>query len=188
MTKEVLFLQGAGEGAYKEDETLAKSLERSLGSDYSIHYPAMPDEDNPDYELWEDAIKEELMALQGPVFLVGHSLGASFLIKHLSEATLDKPIAGIFLIAAPYWGGAGWLYEGYEKLALPKNAASLLPADTPFFLYQGREDEVVPFTHLGMYAREFPKAVVRELDGQGHQLDNDLSIVAEDIKNIASGS
>jgi hypothetical protein len=52
--------------------------------------------------------------------LIGHSLGGSFLLKYVSEEKIGKTIAGIFLIATPYWGGAGWQYEGYERVALPE--------------------------------------------------------------------
>jgi hypothetical protein len=55
--KQVLFIQGAGAGAFKEDEKLAESLQKSLGSDYRVHYPAMPDEDNaPYHEIKSDKV------------------------------------------------------------------------------------------------------------------------------------
>jgi hypothetical protein len=36
-------------------------------------------------------------------------------------------------------------------------------------------------------AREVPYATVRELDGRGHQLDDDLSEVAHDIVRLEGG-
>jgi pimeloyl-ACP methyl ester carboxylesterase len=54
----------------------------------------------------------------------------------------------------------------------------------PIFLYQSRDDEVVPFEHLTKYAAKLPQAVVRELDGRGHQLGDDLSEVAADIRSL----
>jgi predicted alpha/beta hydrolase family esterase len=35
--------------------------------------------------------------------VVGHSLGGSFMLKFLVEEEPRNRIAGIFLIAAPYW-------------------------------------------------------------------------------------
>jgi hypothetical protein len=43
----------------------------------------------------------------------------------------------------------------------------------------------VPFAHLKMYAAMFPQATVRPLDGHNHQVNDDLSAVARDIKTLA---
>ncbi len=144
MTKHVLFIHGAGEGAYEADKKLAASLEKTLGTNYEVHFPAIVDEGNVPYEQWKPQIEQELAAMPEPIMLVGHSVGASIVIKWLSETEVKKPIAGIFLIAAPFWGGDGWRYEGYEKLALPEGFAAKLPQGVPIFLYHSRDDEVVP--------------------------------------------
>ena len=184
MTNHALFIQGAGKGAYEEDKKLAASLREALGADYEVHYPAMVDEDSASYEQWKQQIENELTAMQGPIILVGHSVGASVIIKCMSETEVKKPIVGIFLIAAPFWGGNGWRYEGYEELALPKELAAKLPKGISIFLYHCHDDEIVPFDHLALYAQVLPQAAVKELDAGGHQLNNDLSEVARDIKSL----
>ncbi|NLE52993.1 MAG: hypothetical protein GX613_16470 [Chloroflexi bacterium] len=186
MTKHVLFIQGAGEGAYEDDKALAASLQDALGPEYEIHYPAMLNEEDAPYELWKQQIETELGAMPEPVMLVGHSVGASVVIKGVGEMGIEKPIAGIFLIAGPFWGGDGWRYEGYEELELPEGISARLPKGASIFLYHCRDDEIVPFEHLALYAQILPQARVRELDEGGHQLDNDLSVVAEDIKRLPS--
>jgi len=184
MNKHVLFIQGAGEGAYEEDEKLVANLRQLLGHEYEVHYPAMQNEDEADYETWKRQIEKNLAELHGAVTVVGHSLGASILIKCLAEGDTKK-IAGIFLIATPFWGGdKGWKYEGYDTLALPEGHTKQLPSNARVFFYHSRDDEIVPFAHLALYAQEFPQATIRELNGGGHQLNNDLSEVAEDIKNL----
>jgi uncharacterized protein len=187
MATQILFIQGAGQGAYAEDKLLADSLQQALGSDFKLHYPAMPDEDNAPYLKWRQRIKEELALMPEPIILVGHSVGASALAKYLSEAKLKQPVAGIFLLENPFWGGAGWRYEGYEELELPQDASRNFPRDVPTFLYHTRDDEVVPFAHLALYVQAFPWAAVRELAKGGHQLNNDLSAVAGDIKHLMAG-
>ncbi len=184
MKKQVLFIQGAGEGAYKEDTLLADSLQQKLGTDYEIIYPKMPDEENAPYEQWKDKLVKELASLEGSIILVGHSVGASFIAKFLSEVKLEKPIDGIFLIANPFWGGDGWLYDGYEQLELAKDSSAKFPKNAPIFLYHCRDDEVVPFGHLALYAQVLPQATIREIEQGGHQLNSDLSVVAKDIKSL----
>lgn len=185
---QVLFIQGAGGGAHAEDKKLAANLGQRLGPDYDIRYPAMPNEDSPEVERWCVAIASALAAMTNPALIVGHSLGASILLKTLSEIDIARAIAGIFLIATPYWGGDGWRYEGFERLALREGFASTLPPGAPIFLYHSRDDVVVPFAHLGLYVQHLPQATIRDLDGRGHQLNNDLSEVAGDVRSLRLAS
>ncbi len=181
MKKQVLFIHGGGEGAHQEDKKLAASLQDVLGAAYDVLCPKMPNEDSPEYEAWKVQIAQELTALDGEVILVGHSLGASILLKYLSEAKVEKPVAGIFLVAPPYWGTEDWEVSEY---ALQKDFASKLPERLPVFFYHSRDDEWVPFAHLALYTEKFPRATVHEFDGRGHQFDDDLSEVARDIERL----
>jgi predicted alpha/beta hydrolase family esterase len=186
MTKHVIFIQGAGRGAYDEDERLADSLRRALGRGYQVRYPAMPNEADARYEQWRQQLEQELAAGPGPVVLVGHSVGASVLIKWLSERQGEQPIAGVFLAACPFWGGNGWRYEGYEELALSPGFAARLPPGMPVYLYHCRDDATVPFDHLALYAQALPQATVRAFHDGGHQFNDDLSAVARDIASLPS--
>lgn len=184
MIAEIIFIQGAGEGAHKEDSLLANSLQKELGQDFKVTYLKMPDEANAPYDAWKTRIQKEIDAASEPVILVGHSLGGSYLAKILTEVKLDKPLGGIFLLEAPFWGGQGWLYEGYQELELPQDAAKKIPNDVKLFLYHARDDKIAPFDHLALYAALFPRATVRQIKKGGHQLDNNLSAVARDIKKL----
>lgn len=184
MLQQVLFIQGAGSGAYDEDARLAESLRRTLGPRCEVHYPAMADEGDAPYEQWRQQIERELADIPGPVLLVGHSVGASVLIKLLTERKSISAIAGAFLAACPFWGGDGWRYEGYEELELAPGFAATLPGEMPVFLYHCRDDEVVPFAHLALYAQALPQATVRAFDEGGHQFNEDLSTIAEDIASL----
>jgi len=185
MTKQVLFIQGAGAGAYDADKLLVDSLRQTLGSDYDVRYPRMPDEDNAPYEQWKQHIESELAAMPGPVLLLGHSVGASILAKCLTEIAVDTAITGVFLLSTPFWGGDGWQYEGYQQLELPKDLAARLPQDTPIFLYHSQDDEIVPFSHLALYAIILPKATIREIASGRHQFNDDLTLIAKDITSLA---
>ena len=183
MKKQVLFIHGGGEGAHQEDKKLAASLKDILGAAYDVRCPKMPNEDSPEYEAWKDQIAQEFTALDGEVILVGHSLGASILLKYLSEGKGEKPVAGIFLVAPPYWGTEDWEVSEY---ALQKDFASKLPEGLPVFFYHSRDDEWVPFAHLALYTEKFPRATIREFVNRGHQFDDDLSEVALDIERWSS--
>ena len=181
MGKQVLFIHGAGEGAYEEDKKLATSLQNVLGTDYQVLYPPMPDEADPKDEVWMAQISKELDSMEGKVILVGHSAGGGVLLKYLLKENIATPIAGVFLISIPYWGPED---EQEAEYSLQEGFASRLPIGLPIFLYHSRDDEWVPFAHLGIYAKKISKAIAREFDGRGHQFNNDLSEVAVDIKRL----
>jgi predicted alpha/beta hydrolase family esterase len=129
-------------------------------------------------------LEKELTLIHEPIVFVGHSIGASVLIKWMSEVEIEKPIAGVFLLACPFWGGNGWRYPGYEKLMVSGSRASHLSKSQPIFLYHCRDDAIVPFDHLALYAHIFPQATVRERDEGDHQFNNDLSFVSQDIQSM----
>ena len=180
MEKTVLFIHGVGEGAYEEDGRLAASLQNALGSAYEVRYPKMVNEESPEYADWKAQIAAELATLDGEVFLVGHSVGGSVLLKYLSEKLVEQPIAGLFLLAAPYWGDDE--FWKWDEAQLPQDIAAKLASIPRIFFYHSRDDEVVPFAHLARYAARLPQANIREVDGRGHQFGNDLADVAGDIK------
>lgn len=175
MPVHVLFIQGAGDGAYEEDKALAMSLREALGADYNVLYPRMPAEESPDDRAWMAQISKELTSLDGTVILVGHSAGGAVLLKYLLKVNVDKPPAGVFLISIPFWGPED---EEDDEYTLREGFGAHLPKGMPIFMYHSRDDEIVPFSHLSMYAEGLPQAVVREFEGRGHQFRNDLSEVA----------
>jgi hypothetical protein len=177
--RRVLFVHGGGEGAHEADQELAASLQNALGAGYEVRSPKMPNEDSPEYGAWRDRISEELADIDGGAILAGHSLGASILLKYLSEEKPEGPVASAFLVATPYWGAEDWEVDEY---ALREDFASKLPEGLPMFFYHGRDDEVVPFGHLALYKERLPWATFRGFDGLGHQFASDLSRVARDIK------
>jgi len=181
MRKRVLFIHGGGEGAYEEDMKLAASLQERLGAACDVRCPKMPDEDHPAYEAWKERIATELDVPGGEVILVGHSLDGSILLKYLSEEEVNTFVAGLFLVATPYWGVEDWEVGEY---ALREDFALKIPEKMKVFLYHSRDDEVVPFAHAALYAEKLPWATVRDLDGRGHQFDDDLSEAASDIGRL----
>lgn len=186
MKKQVLFIHGAGEGAYEADKPLAASLQAALGPAYQVHYPRMRDEESPEYTDWKAHVTSELAALNGEVTLVGHSVGGSVLIKYLSEQAVEKRIACLVLLAAPYWGADDfWKWDAAQ---LPEDAAAKLASIPRIFIYHCRDDASVPFAHLARYAARLPKAAIRAVDRGGHQFANGLADVTEDIRNAESTS
>ncbi|MEA2700355.1 MAG: hypothetical protein QOI66_4626 [Myxococcales bacterium] len=180
--RQVLFVQGGGKSVHDSwDNKLVASLEGALGPDYTIRYPRMPDEADPDPTAWKKAIARELGKLSDDVFLVGHSVGAAILMDYLAGGTVARRPAAVFLIATPFIGDGGW---PSDDLRPTKQMAVELPDGAPLYFYQGGDDETVPASHAEMLATAFPQAIIRRLEGRDHQLNNDLSAVGQDIRRL----
>jgi predicted alpha/beta hydrolase family esterase len=183
MKRQVLFVQGGGEGTYDEwDNKLVDSLGRELGSGYDIIYPRMPNEGDPDSASWTAALAKEFAKLDAGAIVVGHSFGGTILIHALATDPPACALDGIFLLAAPFAGNGGWSIGDIEPRAEKLGAG--LPNDVPVYLYHSSDDDIVPIAHLDLYAKAIPQAVNRRLSGRNHQLNDDLSEVARDVRSL----
>ena len=179
-TRQILFIQGGGAGVHDEwDDKLVESLRRELGSEYEVRYPRMPDEGDPSYARWGTAIRREMAALDDGAVVAGHSVGATILVNALAEQPPDKRLGAIVLIAAPFVGEGGWPTDEFE---LASDLGASLPPGAQVHVFHGLQDETAPPSHADLYALAIPQAQVHQLSGRDHQLNNDLSEVAEAIR------
>jgi predicted alpha/beta hydrolase family esterase len=172
--------QGAGQGS----APFVARLRDQLGSGHEVLFPEMPTPDDPHYQLWSERLGQLLAETDSPVVVLGHSLGGSVVLKHLAETGPHQAIAGLILVAMPFWGQSDWEAEW----ALPEG----WPADStplpPIHLFHSRDDEEIPFAHLELYAKRLPGGAVHPVDGNGHLFDRgDLSDIVETIRDLSAG-
>jgi predicted alpha/beta hydrolase family esterase len=111
---------------------------------------------------------------------VGHSFGASVLLKYLAETVRCRALAGLFLVATPFWGSE------FPEFALPPDFGARLRDLSPIYLYHSRDDAEVPVEHLERYRRALPHAIVRVLEGRGHEFNQaQFPELAADIRGLA---
>ena len=92
--RQVLFIQGGGDDGYEADKVLAASLKNNLGKGYQVDYPEIQsDETLPNFG-WTKQIRENILRFNHGFLLVGHSFGASMILKYLSENSVSKIIEG----------------------------------------------------------------------------------------------
>lgn len=176
----VLFVPGAGDPRHPQGSShLAEYLSRELGDDYEVQAPVMPNFDDPDYRSWRGTIGAQLGELGPNPIVVGHSFGASVLLKFLAEGTSTDPIAGLFLVSAPFWGSS------FPDFALPDDFAAAV-SDVPIFLYHSRDDPEIPLSHLRRYQEHLPNATSRVIEGSEHSFVNGLPELVRDIQDFSS--
>jgi pimeloyl-ACP methyl ester carboxylesterase len=182
-TRQILFIQGGGAGAHDQwDDKLVESLRRELGGGYEVRYPRMPDEGDPGYARWSAAIRREMADLDNGAVVAGHSVGAAILVNAVAEQPPERRLGAIVLIAAPFVGEGGWPSDEFE---LTSDLGARLPPGVRVHVFHGLQDETAPPSHAGLYALAIPQAQVRQLPGRDHQLNNNMSEVAEAVRILA---
>ena len=181
MNKHILFIQGGGNGGYEADKELVASLRTALGKGYDISYPEIKSDETASDFGWTQQIGKKISEIKSDVILVGHSFGASMILKYLSENSVKEKMEGIFLMATPFWNGNEDWQTG---LKLQENFADKLPDETPIFFYHCQDDEETPFSHMEHYRQKLTQPIFREMKKGGHQLHNNLTLVANDIKSL----
>lgn len=170
---EILLVHGAG--GWRDDQPLAGELQARLG--VTVTAPRFPDDDMS-AAAWRNQIKRHLDGHGPDLVIVGHSFGASMALLHLADSPRQAPPLGLALLAMPFWGSEGWQAE----YALPAGAEP--PAGLPIWLHHCRDDDVVPFAHLGQHAARWPHALVRGHDSGGHQFVGRMGAVADDLGTL----
>ena len=158
------------------------SLGKALGDEYQVLAPRMPNGQNARYSEWKIWFEKIVPLLDEPVILIGHSMGGIFLAKYLSENVLPKKITATFLVAAPYNAEMG---ESLVDFALTRDLTKLNEQVGKIFLYQSKDDPVVPFSHVEKYHKELPNATLRIFEDKQHFNQPELPELVEDIKSLS---
>jgi len=157
------------------------SLRKELGSRFDVLLPKMPNLMNAKYDEWKILFRKIAPLLDNNVILIGHSLGAIFLAKYLSENKFPKRILATLLISPPYYDkDMGKPLNGF---ILPKNLDRLNRQGGKIFIYQSKDDLIVPYSHFKKYKKALPNAIIREFKKRGHF---DQPTFPELIKDIMS--
>lgn len=156
-------------------------LGEHLGAEYEIIAPRMPNAFNAKYAEWKLWFEKHLKFIDSEVILVGHSLGASFLAKYLSEEKFPKKIVGTFLVSGPFSVDED---RQLVEFVPPASLKLLEEQGGKIFLYHSKDDDVVDFGELAKYRAALPTATVRELDGYGHGFGDSFPELIADIKSV----
>lgn len=136
-------------------------LADELGEHFDVIQPSMPNKQNAKYLEWKIWFEKHLPFLDDGAVLMGHSLGGMFLAKYLSEEPMTKKIRATILVAACY-------DIGVPDFSLHENFSFMQSQAGKVILMHSKDDEVVPFSHLEMYADALPESDLVIFDDRGH--------------------
>jgi predicted alpha/beta hydrolase family esterase len=135
--------------------------------------PDMPNKTNAKYAEWKIWFQKFISHIKPGVVLIGHSLGGLFLAKFLAVTKFPKKIRATFLVAPPY---------GEGDFSLPKKLQRFAAQAGKIFLYQSKDDRVVPFVNFFKYQKALPGAAGRIFTNRGHFRQPRFPELVRDIK------
>jgi uncharacterized protein len=168
---------GPGEGSFD----LVQWLRRELGAGWEIRFPVVSDPEAPDAPKWESLLKREFARCPDGVILLGHSLGGSMLLKHLSSHRVPVRLAALISVSAPWWGPEGW---GMEEFALPGDFPSRLPEIPEIHFFHAQRDPVVAFEHLALYQKALPGIKAHPIPRKDHAFAKGLPDLVKVLRQL----
>ena len=139
-------------------------LPTTLGPDFEVIKPRMPNALNARYDEWKIWFEKYLPFLRDEVILLGHSLGGIFLAKYLSENDFPVKIKSTILVAAPFEDCP----ESLCEFNFSTNLEKLAKQGGEIIIFHSRDDKVVPFSHAEKFLAVLPKARLVEFVDRGH--------------------
>jgi predicted alpha/beta hydrolase family esterase len=93
------------------------------------------------------------------IILIGHSLGACFLIHYLSHKTPKKKIQELHFVSGCIKEGDFRLEPDYQNIYLQTDQ---------IHVWHSRDDQVVPFKEAQKISKNLPGAILHEFKDRGH--------------------
>ncbi len=159
------------------------NLGKDLGEDFDVLLLKMPNGQNARYNEWKIWFERFIPLFNEEIILVGHSLGAIFLIKYFSENVYPKKIKATILVGAPYNTLEFHPLVDFT-ITTPLNGFIKQSGETVF--YHSKDDKNVPFENMERYKEKLPNAVFNVFEDRGHFNDESFPEIVELIKTFAS--
>lgn len=167
---------------YEKIKKWKHTLEEDLEDDFEVLAPIMPNKQNAKYLEWKIWFEKAIPFIEDNVVIIGHSLGGIFIAKYLSENYFPKKILAIYIIAAPY-DDSGADYS-LADFVLPQSLSLLEKNGGKIFLYQSKDDSIVPFVNVEKYAKELPDAKKMIFENKDHFTQEEFPELIESIKQL----
>jgi len=158
------------------------NLQTTLGENFDVLNPKMPNAQNARYAEWKIWFEKIIPLLGDEVILVGHSLGAIFLTKYLSENKFPKNIKALMLISPPYNTPS---VHPLADFVLTMPLSKIADQVDKIILFHSKDDKVVPFTNAEHYLNDLPNIELITFKNRGHFNQEEFPEIVEKIKLLS---
>lgn len=156
-------------------------LQTNLGPDFQVLTPTMPNKTNARHSEWAAWFENLSSVFTHEIILVGHSLGAIFLAKYLSEHTLPIKIKATIFIAAPYDDES---IEDLTDFKITHLSSKLTEQAGKLVFFNGMDDPVISITDLEKYKAALPSAEFITLPAPDHFMRVEFPELVDLIKHV----
>lgn len=140
-------------------------LQENLGDDFQVLLPSMPNKTNANYNEWRVWFSHVADIITDDCILIGHSLGAIFLVKYLSETPFSKRIKATILVAAPFNDESEEDLTNFKIEAVPDLFSQQAGKVT---IFNGYDDPVIKDNEVEQYKKALPNAEFITLSAPDH--------------------
>jgi hypothetical protein len=162
----------------------SQSLVPTLGTDYEVFAPTMPNKQNAKYQEWKIWFERHFEYVHDEVIMVGWSLGGYFLLKYLVENETPFSIKSLLLLAAPFEPADGSGEDGGDFVFDTAQVHTIAKRASNITIMHSKDDFVVPFTHAEKLASALPKADLVIFEDKNHFLIEDFPELINKIKAV----
>lgn len=159
-----------------------KSLSEKLGNDFDVISPEMPNGLNAKYLEWKIWFEKYIPHIKDDVILLGHSLGAIFIAKFLSENLLPKKILATLLVAPPF-DDKDCDYS-LSDFALPDDMSKFEQQAGKITIYHSTDDPVVPYADAEKYKKKIQSIELKTFSDRGHFSQEVFPEIVDDILTL----
>jgi uncharacterized protein len=162
-----------------EQQKWRDNIKEALVETHECIMPRMPNALNADYVAWSIWFEKLLPYLHDGVVLVGHSLGAGFLLRYLSENKLPVTASQLHLIGGVIddVGCPGLSEFGVDITAW----SDFMTIISEVHIWHSSDDAYVPMHHAERLAAKYPNATTHYFTDRGHFLQSEFPELLAEI-------
>jgi predicted alpha/beta hydrolase family esterase len=157
-------------------------LQDNLGDEFQVLTPSMPNKSNARYSEWKIWFEHVSSLFNDNCILIGHSLGAIFLAKYLSENDLGIKIKATILIAAPYDDDSE---EDLGDFKIESLTETLTEQAGRLVFFNGLDDPVISHHDLEQYQKQLPSAEFIIQSAPDHFMRVEFPELVSLLKNLS---
>ncbi len=151
--------------------------EELMAEGVKVFSPEFPEPYLPVYENWKKSFEE--LEVDKDTILIGHSCGAGFILRWLSE---NKIQVGKVALVAPWIDPRGQLQNDFFNFKIDKD---LLSRATGVCIFISKDDDKDILDSFEIIKKELPEVDVRWFENYGHFTFGDMKTIEfPELKNF----
>lgn len=161
-----------------------EDIRATFSEEADVFYPSMPNSQNAQYNEWKIWFERYFEYFTGEIILTGHSLGANFLVKYLSEEQFPFHLKGLFLIAGTFDSTGLGTEDCKSFIPNQEMLSEILRKTSLIHVFHSNDDTVVSFEHALKYKSALPSIHLHEFTDRGHFIGPEFPEIIEEIRKI----